>query len=45
MKTGIVKLIVSNLMPDGLPVSMPVQTRFADGYDHPHHRRPDAAVH
>jgi hypothetical protein len=44
MKTGTIKLIVANLMPDELPVSMPVQTRFADGYDHPHHRRPDAAA-
>jgi hypothetical protein len=43
-KTGIIKPIVANLMPDELPVSMPVRTRFAGGYDHPHHRRPDAAV-
>jgi hypothetical protein len=35
MKTGTIKLIVANLMPDALPVSMPVQTRFADGYDYP----------
>jgi hypothetical protein len=43
-KTGSLKPIVANLMPDELPVSIPVGARFAGNYDHPHHRRSDAAV-
>ena len=31
-------------MPDRLPVSVPVQARFADSYDHPHHQARGALV-
>jgi len=38
------KLIEANFMPDRLPVSVPVQARFADSYDHPYHQARGALV-